>query len=173
MLLEDKFMIKKITFKGEVLRKGYVKNNDGVVCHKTVLERYYDKGYLDLPNSCYSAEDRKRVGEMLAQDYYLGLPYHLKSVDLSAVNIPSTGEILQENGQFYHERYMNAMKAVPREFRAAVYRVCLEDKKLICDEVVDKNSLKNKNNSYYQKMLLNLGLERLIEFYLKKNKKSS
>ena len=39
--------------------------------------------------------------------------------------------------------------------------------------VNDKNSIKNKNNSYYQKMLLNLGLERLIEFYLKKNKKSS
>lgn len=172
-MLEDKFMIKKITAKGEVLRKGYVKNNDGVVCRKTVLERYYEKGYLDLPNSCFSAEDRKKVGEMLAQDYYLGLSHHLKSIDLSAVNIPSTGEILKENRQFYHERYMAAMDSVPREFRAAVYRVCLEDKKLICDEVVDKKSLKNKNNSYYQKMLLNLGLERLIEFYLKKNKKTS
>lgn len=166
-------MIKKNTLKGEVLRKGYVRNNDGIVCHKTVLERYYERGYLDLPSSCYSAEDRKSVGERLANDYYLGLPYHLKSVDLSAVNIPTTGEYLSERKIFYHERYLNAMECIPREFRAAVRRVCLEDKKLISDEVVDKKSLKNKNISYHQKMLLNMGLERLIEFYLKKNKKSS
>lgn len=166
-------MIKKITEKGEVLRKGYVKNNDGVVCHKTVLERYFDGGYLDLPNSCYSAEDRKRVGERLAMDYYLGLPYHLKSIDLSAVNIPTRWEYISENKMFYHERYLSAMEAIPREFRQAVRRVCLDDKKLICDEAVDKKSLRNKNNSYHQKMLLNMGLERLIEFYLKKNKKKS
>lgn len=172
-MLEDKIMIKKIAVKGEILRKGYVKNNDGVICHKTVLERYYERGYLDLPSSCFSAEDRKRVGEMLAKDYYLGLPNRLKSIDLSSVNIPTTGEILPEGIQFYRERYMEAMKAIPREFRAAVFRVCLEDKKLICDEAVDKNTLKNKNNSYHQKMLLNLGLERLIKFYLQKNKKSS
>lgn len=166
-------MSEKITRKGEVLRKGYVKNSDGTVCRKTVLERYYNKGYLDLPNSCYSAEDRKRTGEQLAYDYYMGFPEHLKSIDLSSVNIPTTGEKLSEGSMFYRERYLRAMQTVPYEFWPAVRRVCIDDKKLICDEVVDKNSLKNKNNSYYQKMLLNLGLERLIEFYLKKNKKSS
>lgn len=166
-------MIKKITLKGEVLRKGYVRNNDGVVCHKTVLERYFDRGYLDLPSSCYSAEDRKRVGEMLARDYFLGMPKHLKSIDLSDVNIPTTGDSVSETVMFYHDRYLRAMQAVPYEFWSAVRRVCIDDKKLICDEVVDKKSLKNKNCSYHQKMLLNMGLERLIEFYLKKNKKSS
>ena len=166
-------MIKKITVKGGVLRKGYVRNKDGIVCHKTVLERYFDRGYLDMPNSCFSAEDRKNVGKRLAQDYYLGLPYHLKSVDFAAVNIPTTGECLSDSKMFYHERYLCAMESIPREFREAVRRVCLDDKKLICDEVVDKKSLKNKNCSYHQKMLLNMGLERLIEFYLKKNKKSS
>ena len=166
-------MIKKITLKGEILRKGYVRNNDGVVCRKTVLERYFERGYLDLPNSCYSAEDRKRVGEMLANDYYLGLPKHLRSIDLSAVNIPTTGVQNSETSLFYRDRYLKAMQAVPYEFWGAVRRVCLEDKKLICDDDVDKHSLKNKNNSYYQKMLLNLGLERLIGFYLKKIKKSS
>ena len=75
-------MSEKITRKGEVLRKGYVKNSDGTVCRKTVLERYYNKGYLDLPNSCYSAEDRKRTGEQLAYDYYMGFPEHLKSIDV-------------------------------------------------------------------------------------------
>ena len=166
-------MIKKVTFKGGVLRRGYVKNNDGVVCHKTVLDRYFERGYLDLPNSCYSAEDRKRVGEMLAKDYYLGMPKHLRSVDLTAVNIPTTGDVISGALLFYRERYLRAMQSVPYEFWQAVRRVCLDDKKLICDEVVDKNSLKNKNSSYHQKMLLNMGLDRLIEFYLKKNKKTS
>lgn len=166
-------MIKKNTIKGGILRKGYVKNNDGVVCRKTVLERYYDKGYLDLPNSCYSAKDRKSVGERLALDYYLGQPQSIKSIDFSMVKISGGADVLPERRLLYRERYLKAMQAVPREFWPSVRRVCIEDKKLLCDEVVDKSSLKNKNNSYYQKMLLNLGLERLIEFYLKKNKKSS
>lgn len=166
-------MIKKIALKGEILRKECVENSSNKVCYCSVLEKYYKKGYLDLPCSCYSASDRKKVGEMLALDYYLGLPQHLKSIDFRMVNIPTTAEIIKETTLFYRERYLAAMKSVPREFWPAVRRVCLEDKKLVCDEVVDKKSLKNKNNSYYQKMLLNLGLERLIDFYLKKNKKSS
>jgi hypothetical protein len=172
-MLEGKNMIKKITDKGEVLRKWYVKNDDGVVCNKTVLQKYFEKGYLDLPMSCYSAEDRKKAGELIAQDYFLGFKQQLKSIDFEAVNIRGTGDNGQEGQMFHRDRYLNAMKSVPYEFWPSVRRVCIEDKKLICDKVVDKNSIKNKNNSYYQKMLLNLGLERLIEFYLKKNKKSS
>lgn len=166
-------MIKKITVKGEVLRKGYVINDNGTLCNKTVLEKYFERGYLDLPTSCYSAEDRKRVGELLAKDFYRGFPHNLRSIDFSAVNIPSTGETEKEEQMFYRKRYLDAMNSVPYEFWSSVRRVCIEDKKLICDRAVDKNSIKNKNYSYYQKMLLNLGLERLIEFYLKKIKKSS
>lgn len=167
-LLEDKYMIKKNTKKGEVLKKRYAKNSNVIIGRKTVLDSYYERGYLDLPSSCYSSEDRKKVGEMLAKDYYFGLPQNLKSIDFSSVNIPTTGEIMSESRQFYRERYLRAMQSVPHEFWPSVRRVCLEDKKLICDELVDKNSLRNKNNSYHQKMLLNLGLERLIGFYLKR-----
>lgn len=166
-------MIKKVIKKDEVLRKGYVKNNDGVYCRKSVLERYYDKGYLDLPKSCFSAEDRLRVGQRLAVDYYLGSSRGIKSIDVSDVNIPTTGESGRESAMFYRNRYLKAVQSIPHEFWPSVRRVCVEDKKLICDLPVDKNTLKNKNDSYHQKMLLNLGLERLIEFYLKKNKKSS
>lgn len=166
-------MIKENTQKGGVLEKKYVKNNKKVIWKKTVLDSYYARGYLYLSSSCYSSEDRKRAGEMLAKDYYLGLPQSLKSVDFTIMNIPTTGETLSENRQFHRERYLRAVQSVPCEFWPSVRRVCLEDKKLICDELVDKNSLKNKNNSYYQKMLLNLGLDRLIRFYLKENKKSS
>lgn len=166
-------MIKKIIEKDEVLRKYYTKNNDGVYCRKTVLERYYDKGYLDLPGSSFSAEDRKRVGERLASDYYLARENTLKSIDLSSVNIPTTGNSSRENAMFYRNRYLKAVQSIPHEFWPSVRQVCIEDKKLLSELPIDKKTLLNKNNSYHQKMLLNLGLERLISFYLKKNKKSS
>lgn len=165
-------MIKNKTekFTQESNRKGV---NTVASTGRTELEKYYEKGYLELINSRFSAEDRKKAGEMLAFDFYHGLPSHVRSVDFSAVRVSSGTRTDSETSLYYRERYLRAVNAVPREFWPAVRRVCIEDKKLSDGAAAGTGKLFNKNNSYHLKMLLNLGLDRLIEFYLKKTKKSS
>ena len=141
--------------------------------NKTVLERYLERGFLELPQSPFSAEDRKKAGEMLAYDFYMGRELGLQAVRIRDINIPNTSHQFSDSVLFYRDRYLRAMRSIPHEFWPAVRRVCIEDKILKIDDENKESKLKNKNNVYFQKMLLNLGLERLIEFYLHKNKKSS
>ena len=141
--------------------------------HKTPLERYYERGDLDLPNSKFSAEDRKTAGEMLAYDFYRGHHKNIQALQIFADHIPTTGEQGEDIALEYRERYLRAVQSIPREFWPAVRRVCIEEQLLKSEDDSEGSQLKNKNNIYFQKMLLKLGLERLIEYYLKKNKKSS
>ena len=159
--------------KKEALKRGYIRRTEGGYYKKSVLEKYFDGGYLKLSDSNFSAEDRKKVGEQLAKDFYLGNYHNLQSVKLFADNIRSTGSYSREEALFYKERYLNAIRAIPAEFWPAVRCVCIEDKELFSRPEIPKNSLLHKNNIYHQKMLLCLGLERFIKFYLQKNKKKT
>ncbi|MBQ8671483.1 MAG: hypothetical protein IJ525_03070 [Alphaproteobacteria bacterium] len=167
--------MKKLSLKTKerLKSRGYVVENDGTVRKKTVLEKYFEKGYLDLPNSQFSAEDRKKVGEKLAYDYYLSNLNHVRSVNLEMPRIKSTGEGGIEGFLFHQQRYLNALKSIPYEFLEAVRIVCIEDRELGCDKSVPKSGIKSKYNIYYRKMLLTLGLERLVKYYLKISKNSS
>lgn len=156
-----------------LLKHGYRIDKDGKLRRDNVLERYYRHGFLELPNSPFSAEKRKKAGEILARDYYLGNYRNLQSVKFYESNIPTTGDAGIEISLYYKNRYLNAMKSVPYEFWPVLYRVCIEDKKLTTEEEKTEKKLKDKNNIFHQKMLLTLGLERLLKYYLKKNKKSS
>jgi len=173
LIKEDKMKIKYAISKAEAKRKGYEKHSSGTYLKKSVLDRYYEGGYLDLPNSKYSAEERKNAGEMLAHDYFLAHYNNVKSPVLYVNIIPTTGDNGQDASLFYQERYMEAVKSIPHEFWPHVRKVCVEDKELTGEQNYPKQSLKNKNSIYYQKMLLNLGLDRLLDFYAKKIKKSS
>lgn len=159
--------------KEEADKKGYVKRAAGGYYKKSVLEKYCENGYLNLPGSQFSDEDRKLAGEMLAKDYYLGRYNNLQSVKLFLINIGTTGEVDRESAIFHQERYISAMKSIPYEFWKVVRKVCIEDEELICEKKKLRRTLAGKNSVYLQKMLLILGLERLIKFYLQKNKKSS
>jgi len=159
--------------KERLTRRGYVIESDGSIRKKTVLEKYFEKGYLDLPNSKFSAEDRKKVGEKLAYDYYMGNLSPVGSINLENPRIKSTGEGGIEGFLFHQQRYLSAIKELPYEFLDAVRIVCIEDKELSNDRSVPMNGIRNKYNIYYQKMLLTLGLERLVKYYLKISKKSS
>lgn len=162
--MEDKNYISK----REAAKKGYAKNNEGIFYKKNVLEKYYDSGYLYIRNSKFSDEDRMLAGQMLARDYYLGHLNTMQSVKLVALNIRTTGESDREDVLFYKERYLSAVKAIPYEFWPYVRKVCIEDEELVAEEDIPYKSLKSKNCVYHQKMLLSLGLERLIKFYLQK-----
>lgn len=154
-------------------QKNNKKETGRTYLHKTVLDKYYEGGYLDNANSKYDAEDRKNAGLMLAYDFYMAHYNNLKSPILDSEIIPTTGITGQDAALYFQSRYINAVKSVPREFWPSVRKVCIEDKELIGELEGDRQSLRNKNSVYYQKMLLNHGLDRLFEFYTKKIKKSS
>ena len=135
---------------------------------KTVLQRYYDEGYLDLAVGRFSAKNRKNVGELLARDYFLGNYDSLQTARWRDNNIATTGEYSREQALYFKERYLRAIKTIPAEFWPVVRRVCIEDLPVTSNRYHPEQSVMHKHEIYHQKMLLNLGLDRLIYFYFKK-----
>lgn len=166
-------MSKKTMSETTAKRRGYVLDKNGMWRKKSVLEKYYEEGYLNLPNSPFSAEQRKEAGELLLHDYHLGNYYRLKGLQINNIRIKSTGNAGIEMSMFYKERYLRAMKYVPYEFWNIVFKVCIEDCTLNNEKEKYDTSLQKKYNVYYRKMLLCHGLDRLINFYAKKIEKSS
>ncbi|MBR3661777.1 MAG: hypothetical protein IKN67_00675 [Alphaproteobacteria bacterium] len=167
-MITQKYLNKK-----GLLRRGYSLRSDGILYKKSVLEKYYDEGYLNLPESPFSDEDRFRAGQRIAFDYYMANKQGVKSSMCHETNIATTGSVGIDVELYYKERYLRAIKSVPEEFWGVVRSVCIEDKELKVSDKYPIGTLLNKNNKYHQKMLLCLGLERLAKFYLQKNKKSS
>lgn len=164
---------KNVISKEEAIRRGYKKTKQGTYYKRTVLDKYYEQGYLDLPHSKYSADERKKAGEMLAHDFYMGHYNTLKSPILHMEIIPTTGTKGIDASMVFQDRYLSAVKNIPYEFWPTVRKVCIEDEELVGQIDEPKQSLRNKQSVYYQKMLLNLGLDRLLKFYLKNFKKNS
>ena len=165
--MEDEYINKKTLEK-----RGFSKNRDGVYYKKSVLEKYYDLGYLSLFENKFSADDRLLAGKRIAFDYYMANRSNLQSVKQYIVNIRTTGESGKESQLFYKERYLRAIKAIPREFWVPIRFVCIDDNELK-DNKNPKSSVIYKHNVYCLKALLCMGLDRLCEYYLKKNEKSS
>jgi hypothetical protein len=163
---------KKYITKAEARKKGYVRRNDGIFYRKNVLEKYYENGYLHLPNSPFGDADRKRAGELLARDFYLGHYNKLQSINFT-IEIRGTSDSDREESLFHQERYIHAIRCIPQEFWGVIRQVCIDDQELKGDVTAARQSLLSKQSVYHQKMLLCLGLDRLIKFYLQKNKKSS
>ena len=159
--------------KDDALRRGYTKRKDGGYYKKNVLEKYCDEGYLAVKGSKFSDEDRMKAGKILAKDYFLGQYNTLHSASLIKASSNRIMPEIRENTAFHQERYMAAIKSVPHEFWEVVRIVCIENKEISSDNEIPTKTLLSKNNVYHKKALLGLGLERLVKFYLKKNKKSS
>lgn len=166
-------MSRKTMSEAVAKRRGYVLDEVGNWRKKTILEKYYEEGNLNLTGSIFSAEQRKKAGELLARDYYLGNYHNLQSVKVYEVNIRTTGEQGIERALYYKERYLQAMKYVPFEFWNVVYKVCIADEKINPKKEKSDSIMLNKHNVYHLKMLLCFGLDRLANFYFKKSKKSS
>ncbi len=158
--------------KEQLENRGFSKNNKGVYYKKSVLEKYYDMGYLSLFEDKFSADDRLFAGKRIAFDYYMANRSNLQSVKQFLVNIRTTGDSGKESQLYYKERYFRAIRAIPKEFWAAIRFVCIDDNE-ITDNKNPKGSVLYKHNVYCLKVFLCLGLDRLSEFYSQKNKKSS
>ena len=166
-------MSQKVMSEINARKRGYILDKSGIWRKKTVLEKYLERGYLELKGSPFSAEQRKRAGEILARDYYLGNYDKGQSGKLLYFRIRTTGDIGNDRAMYYKERYLKAIKNIPYEFWPTVYKVCIEDIEIDKFEEKNDNTLRGKNNNYCLKAFLCLGLERLLKLYLQKNKKSS
>lgn len=159
--------------KEDALKRGYTKRKGGGYYKKNILEKYCDEGYLAVKGSKFSDIDRMNAGKLLAKDYFLGQYNTLHSASLIKTSSNKGIPEIRENTAFHQDRYISAMKSIPHEFWEVVRVVCIENKEISSDNEIPIRTLLSKNNIYHKKVLLSLGLERLVKFYLKKNKKSS
>ena len=137
-------MSKKSMSEETAKRRGYVLDENGYWRKKMVLEKYFDEGYLELSGSVFSAAQRKKAGEILARDYYLGNYHSLQSVKISSVHIKTTGSQGFESSLYYKERYLKAMKYVPYEFWNIIFRVCMY--RAVTDRVILKLELEKTHH---------------------------
>ena len=158
--------------KNELKKRGYTKNKEGIYYKKSVLEKYYDLGYLSLFEDKFSADDRLLAGKRIAFDWYMANRSNLQSVKQFVVNIRTTGDSGKETQLYHKERYIKAIRTLPKEFWGPIRFVCIEDNE-ISDNKNPKGSALYKHNVYCLKVLLCLGLDRLCTYYSQKNEKSS
>ena len=130
----------------------------------SVLQRYYQAGWLDFGNKRYTGEDRLNVGERLARDYYLSHFSDVKSLDLTQE--VRGGVFLLDNVLDSRHRYNQAMRAIPHEFWPLIRKVCIEDEELFDNDNFQESKRQKLYASYLAKVDLSRGLDRLIEHYL-------
>jgi hypothetical protein len=136
---------------------------NGIIYKRSVLEMWYDKGWLELENSRFCADDRLRFGLKLALDYYI----------LSKENLHSSYRLndkvdrsfgCENNGVLdAKDRYEKAIRNVPAEFWAQVRTVCLED-----EEPKAPEGLSERQKAYFYYLYrvdLCRGLDRVVAAY--------
>lgn len=156
------------TNRQDSINKGLCKK-DGVLYKKSLLEIWHSKGWLDIPNSKFSADDRLRCGLRLALDYHIISRANLHSghifnnkVDLSAIGESNTVLEAKVN-------YNKAIKAVPAEFWPIVRKICIEEKEPVAPIEMSE---RQKTYFYYMNRIdLCRGLDRIAEIYILKLKK--
>lgn len=137
----------------------------------TVLDKYLSGGYLNLAGSIFSAKERYKAGSRLALEYYLGYSGALKShncigVNNCKTNLNMSAFTFNERAVYYRTLFTAAKKSVPIEFWLPVFEVCIKDNMLVGRYNADQKLL-NKHDVYCQKILLCMGLDRLIRHYLR------
>lgn len=135
----------------------------------SVLEIYQKIGYLDYGQKKWSSDDRLKVGNMLHDDFYLAT-HGIQAINYEKERVDCFGLKLESDKMLEaKERFARAMKSIPLEFKGIVFRVACEDKR-----IAEPQRLTRWNRKIFlvtQAQLLSLGLDRLIKYYLKKNKR--
>lgn len=139
--------------------------NNLVSPRKTLLEQFYEKGFLEMPNSRFSAKDRLICGKRLINSYQIMQKANLHSgfifnnrIDL-ALNLES--KMYSDALDFYR----SCLRAVPAEFWQAVRAVCLEEKLPQLSDSISERQRAHINFLYH--MDLCRGLDRILLLQLK------
>lgn len=149
--------------KQDAEKKGLVKTEGGKYYRYNTLERYAAQGVLD--GGRYSSADRLSAGQRLYRDYYLSRIESVSANDVRKVKVDGCGDYNQSVASLAAaDRFRKAIKAIPAEFWPYVRRVCLNDEPLSTKE----KGRKRLYDRYHAKYMLRLGLDRLVDFYIKK-----
>ena len=150
----------------ELEKRGKESKKDGMFHQLNVLERCSRDGWLDFGNRRYSAMDRVSAGNRLGRDFYLSGLETVSANDVRRVRVDGSGTVsLPEKMLLARDRFNKAMCAIPYEFWPVVSRVCCEDKEF---EVENGSERQRAYARHRSAILLCLGLDRLIGYYLKK-----
>lgn len=132
---------------------------------QSTLERYAAAGYLNFGCRRYGPMDRLCAGKRLYADFFLGGISRVAAADMSKIRVDGSGKDGEPLTCLHHrDNYTKAMAAVPAEFWPVVRLVCVEDKPI----VATGSEKKVKRELYAARLDLCRGLDRLVEFYLRK-----
>jgi len=158
----------KYTSKQDAINKGLAKKK-GVIYKKSLLEIWYAKDWLDLPNSKYSSEDRLNSGMKLAADYHIMNRENLHSS--YTINTKVDGAKFTPGFHCANEaesRYLQAIQSIPSEFWPMVRKICIEE-----NELQAPLSMSERQKTYFYYLCridLCRGLDRLADYYNQKLK---
>lgn len=128
---------------------------------KSVLERYYQRGWLKYGFKLFSQEDRLRAGQRF---YMIYTKSHLLSVGVVDFLKPFVdGGLkgnLNENRLMGNEKFLKILKKLSIEEREILEKV------IVREEVFDENALRKEKRLRQIKKTLCRALDRLIFYYL-------
>ena len=133
----------------------------------TVLERYYENGWLDYACDLkHTALARCSFGLLLARDFYLAGLSAVKATDCSKIRVDGCGgDWRSGDGAYFHrQRYNAAMQAVPKEFWDVVRLVCIDDVPIAANDNA-VSARRKAELAFAAKYDLCRGLDRLVDFY--------
>ena len=157
-------MVKYVS-KKDCVESGFIKTEKGIY-KMSLLERYYNKGWLDLGNERYSAKDRLSAAAKLREDYEMSRFFNATSTSyrekVDGGNM--TGILEIDVICEARERYFAAIKTIPEEFLSVVKNVCLEGKEpKLPSDLPERRKLEL---IFSLRRDLCRGLDRLVGYYL-------
>lgn len=156
------------TDKQKAIKNGFIKK-DGRIYKQSLLEVWHSKGWLELENSDYCADERLHYGMRLAFDYFIINRANLHSglvqnTKVDSKQTPLSGAILTSL-----DNYQKAIRNVPSEFWPIVRQICIEEKNPIAPK-----KMSERQRTYFHflcRVDLCRGLDRVISSYTQKLKK--
>ncbi len=157
----------KYTTKQDVIAKGMIKKND-VFYKRTLLEIWYDKGWLELKHSPYGEDDRLRFGLKFMTDYQLVCKLQMPVVYFNNDKVDISSSNLDDNVYDIIDRYRHAVRSIPKEFWPMVKQICLQEQEPVLPKDISDRQKAYINFLY--RVDLCRGLDRIIDAYTKKLK---
>ena len=153
------------TSKKDALDKGFCKKKSQIY-KKTVLEMWFDKGWLELDDSQFDGALRLEYGLRLMFDFSIINKSNIRS-NLSELDIVDCkNNFINSSLPDSINRYNKAIRSVPKEFWPIVKTICLDDQTPVFPKDLSE---RQKAYSYYlARTDLCRGLDRVIISYTQK-----
>lgn len=135
----------------------------------SVIEHYEKKGLLDSVKSKWTAEDRRKVGIRLSEDFYRAKLEQITAIDYSKDRVDISVKAEPDYLLDARDRFNKAIQAIPQDFYKVVSDVCCHNRLIKGRGITKQQKLYDR---YMQICDLCRGLDYLIRFYLGIGKKA-